>query len=127
MSDPAQLSKRERQIMDAVWTLGQATVTHVMARMPDPPTRTAVRTLMTILERKGHLTHRKDGREFVYRPARPRGQAARCALGRVLATFFEGSLARAVAVRLMDRSDPLPPDELKRLTALIDDAKRKGR
>ncbi len=120
------LSKRERQIMDAVWAApgGGATATAVRDALPDPPGRTAVRTLLTILERKGHLTHRLVGREYVYRPARPRAAAARSALRRVLSTFFAGSLERAVAAGLADPAGKLTDDELARLSELIERAKR---
>src|SRR3982751_2172770 len=102
MSDPAQLSKRERQIMDVIYAHGEATVTQVLAGMPDAPMRGALRTLLRIMERKGYLTHKEKGREFVYRPTQPRGQAGRSALGRVLDVFFGGSLESAVAAHLSD-------------------------
>ena len=75
MAEQARLSGRERQIMDIVYARGEATATHVLADMADPPSRTAVRTFLRILEEKGHLKHRKEGREYVYRPIRPRTQA----------------------------------------------------
>jgi predicted transcriptional regulator len=128
MSDPTQLSKRERQIMDVVYAHEEATVTQVMADLPDPPMRGALRTLLRILERKGHLTHRQVGREFIYRPTKPRGQAGRSALGRVLDVFFGGSLEHAVAAHLSDprRSAKLSREELQRLSQLIDKAKNQG-
>src|SRR5438270_704536 len=128
MSDPGQLSKRERQIMDAVYARGEATVAQVLEGIPDPPMRGALRTLLRILENKGHLTHRKQGREFIYRPTRPRGQAGRSALGRVLDVFFGGSLGDAVAAHLSDprRAARLTPEELRRLSDLIDKATRQG-
>ena len=128
MSDPRQLSKRERQIMDAIYARGEATVSHVADGIPDPPMRGALRTLLRILETKGHLTHRKQGREFVYRPTKPRGQAGRSALGRVLDVFFGGSLENAVAAHLADprRAAKITPEELRRLADLIDKAKAKG-
>jgi predicted transcriptional regulator len=124
MSDPGQLSKRERQIMDAVYARGEATVSQVLEGIPDPPMRGALRTLLRILEKKGHLTHRKQGREFIYRPTRPRGQAGRSALGRVLDVFFGGSLGDAVAAHLSDprRAAKLTPEELRRLSDLIENA-----
>jgi BlaI family transcriptional regulator, penicillinase repressor len=124
MSDPGQLSKRERQIMDAVYARGEATVSQVVEGIPDPPMRGALRTLLRILEHKGHLTHRKQGREFIYRPTRPRGQAGRSALGRVLDVFFGGSLGDAVAAHLSDprRAARLSPEELRRLSDLIENA-----
>lgn len=128
MADPRQLSKRERQIMDVVYAHGEATVSQVMAGIPEPPMRGALRTLLRILERKGHLIHRKQGRELIYRPTQPRGQAGRSALGRVLDVFFGGSLESAVAAHLSDprRAAKLTPQELRRLSDLIDKALKQG-
>ena len=128
MADPRQLSKRERQIMDVVYAHGEATVSQVMAGIPDPPMRGALRTLLRILERKGHLTRRRQGRQFAYRPTQPRGQAGRSALRRVLDVFFGGSLEHAVAAHLGDprRGARLSPDELRRLSDLIEQARKQG-
>src|SRR5947209_20065267 len=128
MADPRQLSKRERQIMDVVFAHGEATVSQILAGIPDPPMRGALRTLLRILEKKGHLTHRKQGREFLYRPTQPRGQAGRSALRRVLDVFFGRSLENAVAAHLSDprRAARLTPDELRRLSDLIDKAGQQG-
>jgi BlaI family transcriptional regulator, penicillinase repressor len=120
------LSRRERQIMDVVYARGEATAADVLAGLPDPPTKTAVRTLLRILEDKGHLTHRQDGLTFVYRASRPRGRAGKTALRRVLQTFFDGSLEKAVAAHLGDSATELTNDELNRLADLIDHARRKG-
>jgi len=128
MPDPAQLSKRERQIMDVIYAHGEATITQVLAEMPDPPMRGALRTLLRILEQKGHLTRRDQGRQITYRPTQPRGRAGRSALGRVLDVFFNGSLEKAVAAHLSDpgRGNKPDADELRRLAELIEQAKRKG-
>ena len=128
MADPGQLSKRERQIMDVIYAGGEATVSQVMGGIPDPPMRGALRTLLRILERKGHLTRRRQGREFVYRPTQARGQAGRSALGRVLDVFFGGSLENAVAAHLSDprRAARLTPEELRRLSGLIEKAMKQG-
>lgn len=128
MADSTQLSKRERQIMDVIYAHGEATVTQVLAGMPDPPVRGALRTHLKILENKGHLTHREKGREFIYRPTQPRGQAGRSALGRVLDVFFGGSLESAVAAHLTDprRAGKLSPEELERLSKLIEEARKQG-
>ena len=91
------LSRRERQIMDIIYRRRQATATEVMVELVDPPSNTAVRTLLRILENKGEVRHKRRGRVFVYIPTRPRAQAARLALNHLLATFFDGSLAKAVA------------------------------
>jgi predicted transcriptional regulator len=120
------LSRRERQIMDVVYARGEVTAAAVVAGLPDPPTKTAVRTLLRILEQKGHLTHRQDGLTFVYRASRPRARAGRTALRRVLQTFFDGSLEKAVAAHLGDAATELSTEELNRLADLVDQARRKG-
>jgi predicted transcriptional regulator len=125
MSELSQLSRRERQIMEIVFTRGEATATVVLENLADAPTRVSVRTLLRILEEKGHLRHEKKGREFVYHPTQQRERAGKSALLRVLATFFEGSLERAVAAHLTDPEAEISSDELKRLSALIAEAKRK--
>ncbi len=124
MAAPTDLSRRERQIMDVVYAHGEATLTQMLAGMPDPPVRGALRTLVGILERKGHLTRRQQGREFVYAPTRSRGTAGRSALGRVLDVFFGGSLENAVAAHLSDPRAAKPTDdELRRLADLIESAR----
>ena len=125
-ADTAQLSRRERQIMDVVYHRGGATATEVYDEMPDAPTRTAVRTFLRILEEKGYVEHKKVGREFVYRPTRPRGIEGRSALRHVLQTFFDGSLERAVGAYLHGPGAKPDAEELKRIAALIKEAK-KGR
>ena len=85
-----------------------------------------MRTLLRILEDKGHLKHTKRGREFIYRPTRRRARAGQSALQRVLRTFFDGSLEKAVSVHLSDPGSNLTPEELKRLASLIRHARRKG-
>lgn len=119
------LSRRERQIMDIVYALGEATATDVHRNLADPPSKTAVRTLMRILEEKGHLQHRQDGQTYIYRPSRPRGTAGRSAFRRVLDTFFEGSLEKALAAHLGDVAADLSPEELARLADLIKQARRR--
>ena len=128
MADSAyqHLSRRERQIMDIVYALGEASATHVLGGLPDPPSRTAVRTMLRILEEKGQLDHRKQGREFIYQPTRPRASAGRSALKRVLHTFFDGSLEKAVAVHLSDPKSGLTAEDLKRLADVIRQARKKG-
>jgi predicted transcriptional regulator len=89
--------------------------------MTDPPTRTAVRTFLRILEEKGYVEHRKQGREFVYRPTRPRGVEGRSALRHVLQTFFDGSLERALGTYL--NGARINPAERERLIALFQDSR----
>ncbi len=127
MSTLPNLSRRERQIMDAVYAKGKATATDVLETIPDPPTRTAVRTLLRILEAKGHLQHNphaKRGREFVYQPTHSRDSAGKSAFARAIRTFFDGSLEKAVAAYLGDPKAEVPPEELRRLSALIKKARR---
>ncbi|HEX4794225.1 MAG TPA: BlaI/MecI/CopY family transcriptional regulator [Humisphaera sp.] len=124
--DPAELSKRERQIMEVIYAAREASANQVVAAMSDPPTQTAVRTLLGILERKGHLTHIKRGRQFIYRPTHPRRQAARSALRRLLATFFDGSVEHALASYIADPKSRLSDEQLQRLGDLIDQARRDG-
>jgi predicted transcriptional regulator len=128
MSDrPADaLSRRERQIMEIVYRCGQASAAEVVAELPDPPSKTAVRTLLRILEEKGHLKHRQEGLAYVYVPAHSRTQAAKSAFRRVLHTFFEGSLEKAVAAHLGDDAADLSAAELARLADLIRQARKKG-
>jgi BlaI family transcriptional regulator, penicillinase repressor len=121
------LSRRERQIMDIVYAKGAATAAEVHGAIPDPPSKTSVRTLMGILEAKGHLTHFEDGPRYVYRPVRSRERAGKSSLRRVIDTFFEGSLERAVAAHLTDSAADLSAEELKRLSKLIHQARKKGR
>src|SRR5262245_36414467 len=116
---PESLSRRERQIMDIVFARGSASAAEIALEMPDPPTNTAVRTLLRILEEKGHLKHAKRGREFVYQPTQPRQRAARSAFHRVLQTFFDGSLEKAVAAHLASGAAKLSAEELQRLETLI--------
>ena len=127
MSKSTELSRRERQIMDAVFVLGQATVNQVVETISSPPTTMAVRRMMHILEEKGHLRRRRSGRAVIYSPRESKGKAGRSALDRVLATFFGGSLEEALAAHLHSRKDGVTAEERKRLIALIDQAKQEGR
>lgn len=123
---PSTLSRRERQIMDLIYAAGEATAAAVQAAMPDPPSYSAVRTLLRILEDKGHLKHRTERGRYVYIPIRPRTSAGRSALKRVLQTFFDNSAAKAMAA-LMDVADTRITDgELAELSQLIDRARAKG-
>jgi predicted transcriptional regulator len=122
-----ELSRRERQIMDAVFALGEATVNKVVETIPSPPTAMAVRRMMHILEEKGHLRRRESGREVIYVPRQAKDKAGRRAFERVLQTFFGGSLEEALAAHLHSRKDHVSADERKRLIALIEEAQREGR
>ena len=121
------LSRRERQIMDVIYARGSATVREVLDAMPDPPGYSAVRAMLRILEEKGHLGHRQDGPRYVYQPVVPREEARESALKRLLGTFFDGSAERAVAALLDLSSADLGQEELDRLAAMIEVARKEGR
>jgi predicted transcriptional regulator len=113
------LSRRERQIMDVVYRRGSATAAEITADLPDPPTSTAVRTMLRILEDKGHLTHAQDGVRYVYRAVIDREKARESVISHVVRTFFDGSAEQAMAT-LIDRSgSELTDAELARLAGLI--------
>ncbi len=127
ISSHHQLSRRERQIMDIIYRLGEATAAEVMENLPDPPSYSAVRALMRILEEKTHLRHRQEGPRYVYTPTVPLDAAKQSALKHVLSTFFEGSVSQAVAALLdLGRGD-LTDAELERLARLIDLTQDEGR
>jgi predicted transcriptional regulator len=118
-------SRREREIMDALYTLGKASAAQILEQIPNPPTYTAVRTLLTILEKKGHVRHRSDGTRYVYEPLVAREQMGRRAIDTLLKTFYGNSVERVVAA-LLDQED-IEPDALDRLAKLIEKAKEEGR
>ncbi|MCP3916080.1 MAG: BlaI/MecI/CopY family transcriptional regulator [bacterium] len=123
---PDPLSRRERQVMDVLFRLGEATADEVLTELPDPPTNSAIRfTLRTLIE-KGRITHRRDGRRFVYKPTGSPRRARRSALRRVVDTFFAGSTSRAVA-SLLEESKGLSGEELDELERLVSRARKEGR
>jgi predicted transcriptional regulator len=122
-----QLSRRERQIMDIVYRLGSATASEVTAELPDPPSYSAVRAMLRILEDKGHLTHSVDGPRYVYAPVVPRNAARQSALKQVVRTFFDGSATDAVAALLDMSGRKLTAKEWNELGVLVERAKREGR
>jgi predicted transcriptional regulator len=124
--NPPSLSKRERQIMDIVYRRGSATAAEIHADLPDAPTYTTVRGLLRVLEEKGHLVHREDGRRFVYAPTAARGRAGASHLGHVVNTFFGGSPSDAVAALLGTTRGRLSTEELDRLEQIVAQARRKS-
>ena len=123
----AHLSRRERQIMDVVYRLGRATAAEIATELPDPPSVTAVRTMLRILEDKGHLHHEQDGVRFVYLARLPREQARKSVLSHVIRTFFNGSAEQAMATLLDLSPTELTEAELERLAALIDQARTRDK
>ena len=113
------LSRRERQIMDIVYERGSATAAEVMAALSDAPSNAAVRSLLRILEEKGHVRHVKKGMRYLYLPVQPRHRAARSVLKQVLQTFFGGSVEKAVTTLLSAPDSRLSEAELERLAELI--------
>lgn len=122
-----QLSRRERQIMDVLHAHGPATASEVGGALPDAPGNSAVRTLLRILEEKGHIKHHQEGARFVYAPCLSREAASQSALQRVVATFFQGSPSRAMAALLENADTRISGDELKKLQKMIHQAKKEGR
>ena len=125
-SDAAQLSRRERQIMEIVYERGRATAAEVRAHMPDPPSYSAVRAMLRILEDKGHLRHVQDGPRYVFLPTIPREEASETALRKLVRTFFGGSPEGAMAALFDLEGDQLDEKALQRLSEMIEEAKKEG-
>lgn len=121
------LSRRERQIMDIIYERGQATAAEVLEALPDPPSYSAVRALLRVLEDKRHLQHEQDGPRYVYKPTVSRSRARHTALERLVRTFFDGSPEQAVAALLDMSGADLSDEELARLQKLIEQARKEGR
>lgn len=120
------LSNRERQIMDILYRADRATAAEVHEQLADPPSYSAVRATLRILEEKGQVRHEQDGPRYVFRPAVAREQAKRTAIRHLVQTFFDGSPELAVATLLDESASELSKDDFARLEALIDEAKQKG-
>jgi len=120
------LSRRERQILDILYKNGRATAAEVQAALPEPPSYSAVRALLRILEEKGHVRHEQDGPRYVYLPTVARDNAKRSALRHILQTFFDGSAEQAISALLDESSTKLSSAELDRLARLIDGARKSG-
>ena len=127
MSDLPPLSRREREVMDIFHELGDATAARIRERMKEPPTDSAVRSVLRILVEKGHLAREYDGPRLVYSPTVPAQRARRSVMRHVLRTFFGGSVEGAVATLLELEDTRLTPDERARMKALIDQASEDGR
>ena len=121
------LSRRERQIMDVLYQRGRASAAEIHQALPDPPSYSAVRAKLRVLEDKGHVKHQEEGLRYVYVPALAPERARRTALRHLVDTFFNGSVEQVVAA-LIDRSAVnVSSDELSRLSAMIDKARKEGR
>ena len=124
--DHRDLSRRERQILDILYQRGQATAAEVQSALPEPPSYSAVRALLRILEEKGHVRHEQDGPRYVYLPTVARDNAQRSALRHILHTFFDGSAEQAISALLGDASGKMSSAELDRLARMIDTARKSG-
>ena len=123
MAEPS-LSRREREMMDILYSLGRATAIDIQDRLPDKPSYSTVRTILRVLERKGHLRHVEEGQKYVYEPAVPRDTAKRSAIQRLIATFFDGSAKAAAAALLDPGAAELSEGDLKELESLIRAARK---
>jgi BlaI family penicillinase repressor len=123
---PPALSRRERQVMDILFRRGEATAAEVMADLPDPPTYSSVRSILTILVEKGHVTHREEGLRYVYLPATNATRAREEALKHVIRTFFNGSTDQTIAAVLRMSDSKLSEAEISRLEERIRKARAKG-
>jgi BlaI family penicillinase repressor len=121
------LSRRERQIMDVLYRRERATVAEILADIPDPPSYSAVRAMLRVLEEKKQIRHEEKDLRYVYLPVVPREKARRSAVKHLLNTFFEGSTEQAVATLLSMSAPDLTEEEFNRLAALIEEARKEGR
>ncbi len=121
------LSRRERQIMDALFAAGEADVQTIQEALPNAPGDMAVRKMLSILESKGLVTRRKEGRRFVYKPRQGRKPAGSAAMQHLLSTFFGGSVEEALASHLGDPKTKLSDEELQRMIDMIEEAHRDHR
>lgn len=121
------LSRRESQIMDVVFQLGEASVADVVARMPDEPGYNTVRNIMTILERKGYLRHRQEGQRYLYSPTEPEEKARGSAVSHLVNTFFHGSLPQAVQALLGTSASRLTKKELDEIASYVEQARREAK
>jgi predicted transcriptional regulator len=121
----ASLSKRERQIMDALYRAGRATANDIVAVLPGSPHLSTVRTQLRILEEKGFIAHEVDGPRYVYTPTVPRHAARRSALRHLVDTFFEGSSLKVMTALLATDSGKLSDEDLDRIAEMVRSARKK--
>ena len=123
---PPDVSRRERQILDVLYRTGRATVVEIQKSIPNPPSYSAVRTLLRILEEKRHVRHEQDGTRYVYLPRIARDRAKRSAMRHLMNTFFEGSAIQAIAALIDEDSKTLSGEDWQRLADLIERARKEG-
>ena len=115
------MSRRERQIMDILYRRGQASAKEVLDDLPDPPSYSAVRALMATLEGKGMVTHSKESRRYIYKPAITEKRARRSAMSNLLSTFFEGSPEKMVAALLDPKDMQLDKKEIEKIRNALEE------
>jgi predicted transcriptional regulator len=118
------LSRRERQIMDILFSMERATGPEIQERLPDQPSYSAVRTILRVLERKGHIRHVEEGMRYIYLPVATRQSAAKSAMERLVATFFDGSMKAAAAAFVDPSTGKLSKEDLKELERMIRKARK---
>jgi predicted transcriptional regulator len=124
---PDPLTRREREIMDILHRRGRATAHEVLDELADPPSYSAVRTFLRLLEERGHVRHDQDGPRYIYTPTVARREAQRSAITHLVDTFFDGSVEDAVASLVESSKPKLSAQELDRIAALVAKAKKEGR
>ena len=122
-----QLTRREREIMDILYRLGRASAQEVLEKLAEPPSYSAVRALLRLLEERGHVKHVEEGARYVYLPAVPRAEARRKALGHVVSTFFGGSVEQAMLTLVESSRSRLSREELDRLADIVERARKEGK
>jgi BlaI family transcriptional regulator, penicillinase repressor len=121
------LSRRERQIMDILFSRGRASASEIQQAMADAPGYSAVRATLRILEEKGQVRHQEENLKYMYMPTVAREKATRSAVEHLLETFFDGSPEKAVVALLDGSASKLSSEELDRIADLIEKARKEGR
>jgi len=124
---PHNLSRRERQIMDVVYRRGRVSAATIQAELPDPPSYSAVRAMLSILVERGQLRIESEGARYIYLPVQPKETVGRSAIQNVLQTFFGGSLEQAVEALLDSKKDKVTAEEAERIKQLIEQARKGNR
>jgi len=127
MKGQKNLSRRERQIMDIIYEINEATVAQVLEKIPNPPSYSTVRALLRVLEEKGHLKHKQEGPRYIHSPTLPREEARQNALKHLMKTFFDDSTEDIVAALLNISEENLSEQDYKRLVEMIRKARKEGR
>lgn len=121
------LSRRERQIMEALYRLGRASANEIRDSIPNPPSNTAVRTTLTILQEKGHVRSEREGMKYVYEPVVARSEVAKSTIEQVVQNFFGGSIERVVATLIDSHESELTDEQIDNLSAIIEKARKQGK